>query len=125
MTKLFEKAIRNKFRYNYKGVLTTEDLWDLDLTELDSIFKDLNSKLKVESEESLLKTKTFKNEQLEEKIEIIKHIVKVKLEEKELAANKHKTEQERNRILEVLYDKQDEELKNMTQEELMAKLNSL
>ena len=44
--KMFEVAVRNKFRYPYKGVIATEDLWDLSVQQLDDIFKTLKSQEK-------------------------------------------------------------------------------
>ena len=73
--KMFEVAVRNKFRYPYKGVIATEDLWDLSVQRLDDIFKTLKSQEKKAQEESLLNTRTPEDEALATKIEIIKHIV--------------------------------------------------
>ena len=79
--KMFEVAVRNKFRYPYKGVIATEDLWDLPVQQLDGIFKTLKSQEKKAQEESLLDTRTPEDEILTAKIEIIKYIVNTKLEE--------------------------------------------
>ena len=43
MENKFEIAIRNKYRFPYKGMITIEDLWDLSVTQLDGIFKTLNA----------------------------------------------------------------------------------
>ena len=51
---MFEVAVRDKFRYPYKGVIATEDLWDLSVQQLDGIFKTLKSQEKKAQEESLL-----------------------------------------------------------------------
>ena len=51
---IFERATRMSLRFNFKGLISVEDLWDLSLQDLDSIYKILNSKLKQSSEESLL-----------------------------------------------------------------------
>ena len=82
---IFEYAAMHKLRFNYKGQLTTEDLYDLSLKELDSIYKTLNRENKKEEEESLLVTHTTKDTALAVKIEIIKYIVRKKQEQEEKA----------------------------------------
>lgn len=119
---VFEVATRNKFRFPYKGMISTEDLWDLSLTALDSIYKELNKQAKRSQEESLLKTKSKEDETVAIQIEIVKHIVSVKQNE---AANKAaaKERKERNqRIMEIIADKQDEALKGKSVEELQKML---
>lgn len=56
--KLFELATRNKMRFPFRGMISVEDLWDLSLTNLDSVFKILNAEAKKSEEESLLNTKS-------------------------------------------------------------------
>ena len=54
---LIESATRSKMRFPFKGMISVEDLWDLSLTNLDSVFKTLNAEVKKFEEESLLHTK--------------------------------------------------------------------
>ena len=56
--KMFETAVRTKMRFPFKGVVSVEDLWDLSVENLDTVYKTLNSELKKATEESLLNTKT-------------------------------------------------------------------
>lgn len=122
---LFEVATRNQFRFPYKGIISTEDLWQLGVSELDSIFKTLNSQLKQAQEDSLLKTKTKQDKELDTKIEIIKYIVQVKLEEQELRLKAQENKEKKQKILEILASKQDEALQNKTPEELQEMLKEL
>ena len=121
--KMFEVAVRNKFRYPYKGVIATEDLWDLPVQQLDGIFKTLKSQEKKAQEESLLDTRTPEDEVLKTKIDIIRHIVTVKLDEAKQAERAKEAHDQKQKILGILAEKQDEDLRNKTPEELIAMLN--
>lgn len=125
MDNLFIMATRHKFRFPFKGVATIEDLWDLSVRELDTIFKALNAQAKQTNEESLLATKSKDDTILEAKIEIIRYIVSTKLAEAEAERAQIKQREKRNRIAEILADKQDEELRGKSVEELTAMLKSM
>lgn len=122
MENKFEYAIRNKLRFPYKGTISVEDLWDLSVTELDSIFKVLNKKAKTEEEESLLATKTKEDEALTVQISIIKYVVATKLAEKEAKEREKEIKAENQKIMSIIAMKEDEALHNMSIEQLKAKL---
>ena len=117
-TNLFEKATVGKYRYQFKGIITTEDLFDLSINQLDFIFKTLNSELKQSSEESLLQVKTSGDEELETKIAIIKYIVNQKVETQKAKAEEVQNREKREKILAIIESKQDEALQNLSVEEL-------
>lgn len=122
---LFEIATRNRYRFNYKGVMTVEDLWNLRVEDLDAIFKTLNRQKKTADEDSLLATKTAADTELSNKIELVKYIVSVKLAEaadRESAAEK---KAQRDKILEIVAKKKDKALEDMGIDELMKKLEEL
>lgn len=124
--KLFETATRNKMRFPFRGMISVEDLWDLSLTNLDSVFKILNAEAKKSEEESLLETKSKENEELSNKIEIVKYIVNIKLEEKKTRENARKNAEMKQRLLEIKAKRQDAALENMSDEDLdkmLAELN--
>lgn len=123
--KMFEIAVRNKFRFPFKGAISVEDLWDLSVQQLDGIFKTLKSQEQKAQEESLLETRTPEDEVLKIKIDIIRHIVAVKLEEANQAARAKETRDQKQKILGILAEKQDEDLRNKTPEELRAMLEQL
>jgi hypothetical protein len=123
--KMFEVAVRNKFRFPFKGVISVEDLWDLSVQQLDGIFKTLKSQEKKAQEESLLDTRTPEDEALKTKIDIIGYIVGVKLDEAKQAERAKENHDQKQKILGILAEKQDADLRNKTPEELQAMLNQL
>lgn len=125
MEKMFETAVRGKYRFPYKGMISAEDLWDLKLCDLDSIFKTLNAQVKKEKEESLLATKSAADAELETKISIIRHIVATKQAEAEKARTAKETAAKKQHIMQLIADKQDAELAGKSVEELQAMLSAL
>ena len=123
--KMFELAVRTKMRFPFRGMVSVEDLWDMSVKDLDSVFKSLNSQVKQAKEESLLDTKTKENEILNTQIEIIKYIVAVKLEEESLRLKAKERREQKQKILEIMATKQDESLQGKSIEELTAMLNEL
>lgn len=121
-TNMFEIATRNKFRFPFKGMISVEDLWDLSIENLDAVFKHLNSEMKKTKEESLLSTKSKDDEVLEMKIEIVKYIVKAKQKEKEEREKMFLNKERNQKIMSIIAAKQDEELQNMSVEELQKLL---
>lgn len=122
---VFEYATRNKVRFPYKGSITTEDLWDLSVTELDKIYKTLNAQVKQTQEESLLESKNEVDELLENQIGIIKHIVSVKLREQEARDKAAEKAAQRQKIMAIIAKKQDESLENASLDDLQAMLDAL
>ena len=124
---IFEYATRNKLRFQYKGSITVEDLWDLKLTDLDSIYKDLNAKVKTTKEESLLTTTetTEEDTRLKVSIDIIKYIVSVKLSEKKAAEEEATKKAKKQEILAIMAERQKAALHNASDEELQKMLEDL
>lgn len=121
---VFEVASQKKFRYPYKGMITTEDLWDLTPEQLDSVYKALNKELITSMEGSLL-NETVENPDLLAKIEIVKYIFDQKravIEFNKMAAERAAKKQH---ILEVIAKKRDDALENLSEDELLAMLNEL
>ncbi len=82
MENLFLTASRKKTRFETgKGYASVEDLWDFNLESLNTIAIAVNKKLKEEKDESFIKTRSKSNTELELKLEILKYIIGVKLEE--------------------------------------------
>lgn len=120
---MFEKAIREKFRFVTKrGNITMEDLWDLPLSSsnginLDTVAKHINRELKSSEEESFV-IATKSNDVLRSKLEIVKHIIKVKMTEADAKIEAITAKNNNDRINRLIADKKDEKLASLSIEEL-------
>ena len=130
---IFEHATRTKLRFeSTKGELSVENLWDLPLTsrtgfDLDTLAKGIARDMRNNQEESFVTTSgaSAQMRTLELKLEILKHIIAFKLaeaEKKEQAASKA---EEKRRLTEILAQKQDQALLDLTPVELQARLRAL
>ena len=122
---LFEIATRNNYQFPFRGMINVIDLWDLPLTNLDSVFKTLNAEIKRSEEESLLNTKSTEDEEISNKIDIVKYIVSVKLAEKKAREDDKKNAEMRQRLLEIKAKREDAALENLSDEELDKALAEL
>lgn len=122
---LFEVATRVNYQFPFRGMINVIDLWDLSLTNLDSVFKALNAEAKKHEEESLLNAKSKEDEEISNKIWIIKYIVSVKLAEKKAREDAKKNAEMKQRLLEIKAKRQDAALENMSDEELDKALAEL
>ena len=124
-TNIFEYAVRNKVRFPFKGMISVEDLWDLSLGNLDSIYKTLNKQVKQSEEESLLNTKTDVDTELEIQIAIVKHIVSVKLAEQEAREKAAAKKAQKQKLMAIIAAKEDEALQNASLDKLKEMLDNL
>jgi len=123
---MFEKASKLKLRFTSTvGNITTEDLWDLPLPELDMIAKALRTDVSASTEDSFIEKPTPKNTTLELKFDIVKHIIEVKLANKDSAAKRADTIAQKQKLLSILADKQDEDLKGKSAEEIQKLIEEL
>lgn len=122
---IFEMATRNKFRFPYKGLISVEDLWDLNHVQLDSIYKNLNKEIKQIQEESLLSAKNSEDAELQAKIDIVKHIFTVKQQEAIQRSIDAENAYKKRRIMEILAQKQDDSLMGKSEDELKKMLKEL
>lgn len=129
---LFELATRNAYRFeSSKGNLSVEDLWQLPLTSrgnntsLDDVAKNIYSQLKASEEISFVVKQPTANATLQNKLDIVKHIIQVKMAEAEAAKVKADKAAEKAKLLDILARKQEQSLEQASEEELLAKLAEL
>lgn len=131
---IFETVSRRKYRFpSIVGDLSVEQLWDLPLTatggkrlDLDSIAKAVNSDLKSVSDESFVVTRPNPRKgELEISLEIVKHIIAVKIDERDKADAAAARADKRRKLIEALANKQDDAIRNLSEDEIRAKLAEL
>lgn len=129
MEKIFETALRGKFRFEYKGLISTEDLWDLKIEQLDKIYSSLSDKLDIANKGSLLSNvrvnRTLEQEVIDIKMQIVKYIFDVKVKEQEELKLAREKKEQKQKILALLDEKENEELKNKSIDELKKLLEKL
>lgn len=122
---MFALATRNKLRFNSsKGLVTTEDLWSLSLTELDKIAVILNRTIKESVEESFI-NKNNADEKLQLSFEIVKYVINTKLKEKEEKRIEVEKLQKKQQLLELINKKENESLEQLSLDELKEQLKSI
>lgn len=121
---MFEAATRLRFRFETPmGVLQVEDLWDLPLTSvkganLDDIARSLHRQLKNDDNVSFVKTESKSDPVIQAKFDLVKHIIDVRLVENAAARKKQDDAAQRQKILAIMADREDDNLKNLPVEEL-------
>lgn len=125
MENMFEYATRNKVRFPFKGQISVEDLWDLRADDLDTVFKTLNRQVKQSKEESLLTTKTAEDTALDIQIAIVKHIFDIKTQEANARLLDKERRAQKQKIMAILANKQEQELQNKSVDELQKMLEEV
>lgn len=126
MTDLFEKATRDKIRIpSSKGALTAEDLWDLPLTQLNSLAKIAYRKVQISDEIDFLNDKTKEDEEAKLTLDLILYILDTKKDEKEQRKKAVELKAQKEKIKEIIVKKQDENLESKSEEELLKLLEEM
>lgn len=118
---IFEKATRLKLRFqSTRGMLTVEDLWDIELTSLDKLA--IIYKKRLGRSESFLDTED-KDELTELSFELCKYIIEARLQEAKEKEDAKAAYDRKQKILSLISEKKDDELKGKSIEELQEMIN--
>ena len=121
---IFEQATKMKLRFaTARGQATVEDLWDIPLTgttgySLDDVAKTLNKVIKQTAEESFVVKKKRADATLELKMDIVKHIISVKLAERKAAKKAVEAKSLKDKAIAILAERQDEGMNDLSDKEL-------
>lgn len=127
---IFEKASRIGLTFeSTKGLLSTEDLWNLPLdsltkTSLNSVAKAANKKLK-STEESFVNPVSKADDISQLQLDIVKHIIAVRIDENATKKLSAENAAKRERIREIIAQKQDADLLNKDEAELKKLLDEI
>jgi hypothetical protein len=123
---MYKKALRTKLRFSTtKGKLTTEDLFDLSLTDLNNLAIALDKKLSETPRKSFISDMAPDTQEDELRFNIVKDVITLKLAERNAAQNAKAKAAEKAQLLEILHRKKNEALENLSVAEIEAKLASL
>ena len=121
---IFLLATKNKFRYTTtRGSVTTEDLWDLSLEDLDKVAVQLDGS--ANASKSFIKKRTNTDAELINKLNVVKAVIEHKMaadDARKLAVLKR---QQAAELKEILARKNAEKLAGLSEEEILKRLEEL
>ena len=123
---LFVVASRKQYRFKLNnGNATVEDLWDLNLETLNVLAKAAKKEVDSLAEEDFISAKPAASKDTENKFEILKYVIGVKLQEKQAKADAVAKRAKAAQIKELLAEKQNQAMQSKTEAELLAELAAL
>lgn len=119
----FKQATKEKLRFQTsKGNLTTEQLWDLSLTDLDNLAVELQNQYEESGKKSFLVKRSIKDKTTKLKFDVVLDILQTKSEELEEAKQKAEDKKHNEEIMQLIIEKQKEGLKGKSIKQLEAML---
>ena len=122
----FREATRQRLRIETsRGPLSVEQLWDLKLSDLASIIRNLKKKLKKENDDELSfldDASTPVDKTLELSFNVVKEIYTILKSERDAIKNETERKANNAKIEALISQKEDEELSSLTVEQLREKL---
>ena len=126
MSNIFEQITRKGLTFStVKGNISVQELWQLPLKgrngfDLDTVSRDLLSKVKASSEESLVETVNNVDSDDELRLEVLKVVVNTLKTEQEARVNAEQARSHNEKIDQLIARKQEQELEGKSVEELLA-----
>lgn len=122
---LFVTATKEKYRFPWNGSISTEDVWDLSPTQLDSLYRKLLAESEKIKGESLLKKRSAAETELSNKLEVVKAIFEAKQAEADAQKERAANAQKKQRIMAIIAQKQDAALEGMSVDDLEKMLDEI
>ena len=130
---IFEQASRQKLRIaTLAGVIAVEDLWDLPLTStmknrlnLDDLARQFHKQVQESATLSFVTPASGVDVSVQLTFDIVKYIIDVKVAERDEAKVKADRSAQKQALLEVLAQKETEELRGKSADEIKAMIAAL
>ena len=123
---LFIQASRRKLRFSSsKGSLGIDDLWDLSLPSLDAIAVNLDEQIQKVGKKSFLAKRAASTLELDIAFEIVKFVLETRVAENEASKLKADKEAQKAFLTNLLKEKQMDEIKGLSAEEIQKKIEAL
>jgi hypothetical protein len=120
---IYKKACQQRLRFSTtRGTLTAEQLFDLSLAELDKLAVELESSYEESKGKSFLKKRTTKDVTIKLQFDIVLDVLQTKVGEAEAAQELKETKEHNQKILTLISEKKDGELKGKSIKQLEAML---
>lgn len=119
----FKLASQQKLRFTTnKGVLSTEQLWDLSIEDLDRLAVALETEHQSSGKKSFVTKSSAKDKTAKLRFDVALDVLTTKVEEAQAAADAREVKEHNKKILTLIADKQDESLKGKSIKQLEAML---
>lgn len=119
----FKLASQQKLRFHtVKGMLSTEQLWDLSLEELDALAVSLETEHKESGKKSFLTKTSVKDRTAKLRFDVVLDVLNTKVEEAQALQEAFEIKEHNKKIIQLISEKQDESLKGKSIKQLEAML---
>lgn len=119
----FKLASQQKLRFQTnRGLLSSEQLWDLSLEELDTLAVSLEIEHKQSAKKSFLVKTSIKDKTAKLRFDLVLDVLNTVVAEQEAAAEALEIKEHNKKIITLIAEKQDESLKGKSIKQLEAML---
>ena len=120
---MYKEASKQKLRFQtMRGLLSTEQLWDLTVTDLDHIAVALKEEYDNSGKKSFLTVRSVKDKTAKLKFDVVLDVLTTKVEEAAAAKEAKETKEHNQKIIQLISEKQDEALKGKSIKQLESML---
>lgn len=120
---MYKEAAKQKLRFmTSKGPLSTEQLFDLSLTELDTLAVAFEVAYNESKGKSFLVKKTVKDKKIKLQFDILRDVLETKVAESEVLRTAKDDKAHNDKIINLIAEAEDNELRGKSKAELLKML---